>query len=192
MIRIAFLAHEKETKDICFQLAKLFDQTDWVFRHYWKASHLAKAMKEETFQIFIFDELFKTPRLESVFVHDNPDALFVYVCQNPAQVKENDKRERIFYIGKENLSADLERVAPTLLAQSKQSEVYALVYDGVHVNLPYQDIFYLEKEEKMVYFHTRKGTFHKRINMSDLEEIFAPYPCVLFGQPQTHSPVAQR
>ena len=68
MIRIAVLEYEKETKDIIFQIGKLFSNIDWTFRHFWKASDLAKAMKEEDFQIFIFDEMFKTPRLESVFV----------------------------------------------------------------------------------------------------------------------------
>ena len=43
------------------------------------------------------------------------------------------------------------------------------------VNLPYEDIYYLEKMDKMVYFHTKKGEFHKRTNMSDLEKIFSKY-----------------
>lgn len=56
MIRIAILEHEKETKEIVFLLARVFRQNDWVFRHYFKASELARKMKEESYQIFIFDE----------------------------------------------------------------------------------------------------------------------------------------
>ncbi len=43
------------------------------------------------------------------------------------------------------------------------------------VNLAYEDIYYMEKIEKMVYFYTKKGEFHQRTNMSDLEDMFAPY-----------------
>lgn len=175
MIRIAVLEYEKETKDIIFQIGKLFSNIDWTFRHFWKASDLAKAMKEEDFQIFIFDEMFKTPRLESVFVHDNPNALFVYICEDSRITKGDDQRERMFYIDKNNLSKELEILAPIILKQSSQGDVYALSYNGVHVNLPFESIYYLEKIEKMVHFHTKKGEFQKRINMSDLEKEFAPY-----------------
>ena len=175
MIRIAILEYEKETKDIIFQLAKMFHKTDWTFRHYWKASELAKAMKEESYQIFIFDEMFKNPRLESVFVHDNPNAIFIYVCSNAIQTRGNDQRARILYIEKEKIVEDLEENEKMILSQSIQNDVYSFSYSGVHVNLPYEDIYYLEKNEKMVYFHTKKGVFKKRINMSELEEVFEPY-----------------
>lgn len=42
MIKVAILEYEKETKDIVFQLSKLFVNEDWCFRHYLKASDLAK------------------------------------------------------------------------------------------------------------------------------------------------------
>lgn len=175
MIRIAILEHEKETKDIVFLLAKAFRDTDWVFRHYFKASELAKRMKEEDYQVFIFDEIFRSPRLESVFVHDNPDAVFVYLCKDPVVTKGNDDRERVFYLSKDLLASGLDSIVPGLLAQSHQNDIYTLVYDGTRVNLPYQEIYYVEKIEKMVWFHTRKGKFHKRMNMADLEKLFAPY-----------------
>ena len=175
MVRIAFLEYEKETKDIIFQLAKMFSQTDWTFRHYWKASELAKAMKKESYQIFVFDEMFKTPRLESVFVHDNPNSIFIYVCSDVEQIKAGDQRERIIYISKDHLLEDLEANKKMIMSQSLQNDVYTFSYNSVHVNLPYEDIYYLEKIEKMVYFYTKKGIFKKRINMSELESIFEPY-----------------
>ena len=79
MIKVALLEYEKETKDIVFQLSKLFTHEDWCFRHYLKASDLAKRMKEEEYQLFVFDEMFKTNRIESVFVHDNSNAIVIYV-----------------------------------------------------------------------------------------------------------------
>lgn len=176
MIRVAFLEYEKETKELAFCLAKLFSDQDWLFRHFSRASDLAKAMNQTTFHLFIFDEMFKTTRFESVFVHDNPNALFVYVCKDVKAVSRNDQRTRIFYISKENLLEDFETIAPIIEEQCKQiDDVYSLVYDGVDVNIPYEEIYYLEKMNKMVYFHTKKGEFHKRANMSDLETLFAPY-----------------
>ena len=140
MIRIAILEYEKESKEIIFQFGKIFKNVDWTFRHFWKASELAKAMKDEEYQIFVFDEMFKTPRLESVFVHDNPNALFIYICDDPTQVKGEDGRERMIYIQKNALVKDLEDKAQIIMQQARQSEMYSLVYNGVHVNLPVQDV----------------------------------------------------
>ncbi|MCF0105608.1 MAG: LytTR family transcriptional regulator [Holdemanella sp.] len=175
MIRVAFLEYEKETKDIVFILSKMFMNVDWTFRHYTKASELLKAMKEEEYNVFVFDEIFKTNRMESVFVHDNPNAIFIYVCVNPIVVKKDDQRGRIFYIEKDKLNVRLNEIRDAITSQASQKELYALSYDGIKVNLPYEEIYYLEKSEKMVYFHTKKGIFHQRINMSNLEDVFTPY-----------------
>ncbi|MBB5183777.1 LytR/AlgR family response regulator transcription factor [Catenisphaera adipataccumulans] len=175
MIRVAFLEYEKETKDVVFELAKIFRNTDWTFRHFYKASELARSMKEENYQLFVFDEMFKTPRLESAFVHDNPNAIFIYVCQDPAAVKGDDQRGRVRYVAKDRLVEDIRDLKDIIAEQCAQTDVYTLIYDGVHVNLPYEEIFYVEKMEKMVYFHTKKGVFHKRMNMSETEKEMADY-----------------
>lgn len=44
-------------------------------------------------------------------------------------------------------------------SQCIQSHVYEFNYDGVRMNLSYEDIYYLEKNEKMVYFYTKKRRF---------------------------------
>ena len=175
MVKIAILEHEKETKDIVFQLAGFFKDVDWTFRHFFKASELAKRIKEEQFQIFIFDEIFKSSRLESVFVHDNPSSIFIYVCKNPEDIRAGDMRERIHYISKENMQKDLESIKENLVGQARQKESYSLTYNGVQIDIPVEDIFYMEKVEKNVYFHTKKGEFHRRINLSALEDVFRPY-----------------
>lgn len=175
MIKVAILEREKESKDIIFLLGEYFKETDWCFRHYYKASELAKAMKNEPYQIFIFDEIFKSPRLESVFVHDNPSSLFIFVCENPQEVRDGDTRKRIHYISKSDLKNELEKIRSDIIGQSRQKEVYSLVYNGVKIDIPIEDIFYMEKIEKNVYFHTRKGLFHRRLNLMDLEKQFTPY-----------------
>jgi DNA-binding LytR/AlgR family response regulator len=60
-------------------------------------------------------------------------------------------------------------------SQCIQSHVYEFNYDGVRMNIAYEDIYYLEKNEKMVYFYTKKGVFHKRDSMNALEEIFKEF-----------------
>ena len=159
MIKVAILEYEKETKDIVFQLSKLFMHEDWCFRHYLKASDLAKRMKEEEYQLFVFDEMFKTNRIESVFVHDNPNAIVIYVCENPIKTRGDDERSRVFYISKENIADDISAYDQMIRSQCIQSHVYEFNYDGVRMNLSYEDIYYLEKNEKMVYFYTKKAFF---------------------------------
>lgn len=72
-------------------------------------------------------------------------------------MKQEDCRSRIFYLAKANLYDQVQAIAESLLAQVQQADLYMLNYDGVCVNLPYEDIYYLEKMDKMVYFHTKKG-----------------------------------
>lgn len=175
MIKIAILEHEKETKDIAFQLAGLLKEIDWTFRHFYKASELAKASKEEQYHIFIFDEIFRTPRLENVFIQDNPSALILYICQDPLALQENESRQRVLYLSKEYLKQDLERFSDLFLAQAKQNDVYSLQCGSVQVQLLIDEIYYLEKIDKNVYFHTAKGKFHRRLNLTDLEKYFESY-----------------
>ncbi len=175
MIKVAILEYEKETKDIVFQLSKIFCEQDWCFRHYTKASELAKKMHEEEYQLFIFDEMFKTARLESVFVHDNPNSIFIYVCSDVKCVQGSDQRNRVFYISKEQVAKDIQAYDSIILSQCMQSNMYELIYDGVHVNIAFEDIYYLEKDGKFVYFYTKKGKFHKRESMASLEKLFEPY-----------------
>lgn len=175
MVKIAILEHEKETKEIVFLLAGFFNKIDWTFRHFYKASLLAKAMREEEYQIFFFDEMFQTPRLESVFVHDNPTALFVYLCQDPAHKQATEQRRRVLYISKYNLKQDLIYIESQIKEQIMQKESYPLSFQGVKIDIPIEDIYYLEKVGKFVHFHTRKGEFQGRLYMADLEEEFAKY-----------------
>lgn len=175
MIRVALLEYEKESMEMVFALAKIFEEIDWTFRIFTRASDLARRMKKEEYQLFIFDEVFKTPRLESVFVHDHPHALFIYLCKNPLAVKGTDQRERVLYMNKAQIRQNVEEEKERLLSQYRQSEFYELNYDGIHVRLPFQEIYYLDKLEKMIYFHTRKGEFHERANMSDLEKKLSVY-----------------
>lgn len=175
MIRVAILEHEKPTKEIVFALGSLYDNLDWTFRHYFKASLLARKMKDEAFQVFFFDEIFRSPRLESVFIHDNPGALFVYVCADPANMTQEDNRERVLYINRDCIPAEMQRISEKLLMQARQKEVYTLTYNGVQIDVPIEDIYYLEKVDKNVLFHTRKGVFKRRMRLADMEEYFAPY-----------------
>lgn len=176
MVKIAILEHEKETKDIAFFLAGLFSEVDWTFRHFYKASALAKATREESYQIFFFDEMFDTPRFDSFFVHDNPSALFVFLCQNPQAKREKESRNRVLYLSKDHLNDDLQLYSSILMAQAAQKEAsYPLVYQGARIDIPVDDIYYLEKIGKNVHFHTRKGEFHRRLNLADLDETFSKY-----------------
>ena len=126
MINVAILEHEKESKEIIFQLGNILRKVPWTFRHYYKASELAKAAKEEDYQIFIFDEMFRTPRFESVFVHDHPAALIIYVCADPHSLQAEEERERVLYISKNRLIPDLQEIADKIQSQARQEEIYPL------------------------------------------------------------------
>lgn len=175
MIKVAILEHERETKEIAFALSNYFSTLDWTFRHFYKASELVKAMKEESYQIFFFDEVFQTPRFESVFVHDNPSSLIVYLCQDPKAKEAKETRRRVIYISKSALKSELVRIEKELMAQANQQECYSLVYQGVRIDIPIENIYYLEKIGKNVYFHTTKGEFYRRLSLNDLEAIFDKY-----------------
>ena len=52
---------------------------------------------------------------------------------------------------------------------------YLFSYNNVKVPLKISDIYYIEKEGKLLVYHTRRGEFRERKNMKDAYEIFKPY-----------------
>lgn len=175
MIRIAILEHEDETKRAVFTLARIFSKADWTFRHYYKASALAKALNDEHYDIFIFDEMFRTPRMDSVFVHDHPEAMVLYICDDPAVHEKSDHPARLFFLDRSHIEQSLEDIELELRQSAHAKDLFSLQAGGIKIELPFSDIYYMEKIEKNVYFHTAKGVFHRRENLSSLEDIFEPH-----------------
>ena len=52
---------------------------------------------------------------------------------------------------------------------------YLFSYNNVQVPLKISDIFYIEKEDKYVLYHTRRGEFRERKSMKEAAAYFEPY-----------------
>lgn len=176
MIRIAFLEKENTAKDLVFECAKVLQEIEWTFSHYTKISEFAKAEERFHFDIIFFNEVFHTPRISTSFIEHHPKRIVVY-CMN--QLTKSQKEEyptgRILYINRTQVKSEMERIKEHLLSLLRSHKEYLLSYNNVLVPLRMQDIYYIEKHEKNLIYHTTRGIFKERKTMTQAEQYFAMY-----------------
>lgn len=173
MIRVAILENERTAKDILYELGQLFQDQEWLFRTFLKASQLAHAQQREHFDIVILNGMFSNVRAQSVFVDPFEDRVVLYVCHDAKTEKLRHKR--VFYLSSDMLCEELRGKRELLLQCVRGKAEYIFSYNNVKVFLSMNDIYYLSKEDKLVQFHTRRGTFSERASMNDMEKRFTPY-----------------
>ena len=69
----------------------------------------------------------------------------------------------------------MQNIASSLYRVSRGEEEYLLSYNYVQVPIKYRDIFYIEKIDKQLIYHTQKEEFKERKNMKDAYMEFEPY-----------------
>lgn len=176
MLRVAILEKEQVAKDIIFELAKVLEGIDWGFAHFTKISEFAKAEKKQTYDVVFFNEMFHKPRISATFIEPYAHRVVVYTMSHLQDaLKEVYPTSRILFIERSCIKQELEKYHNHLRMLLKSREEYILSYNSVIVPLPIQDIFYIEKSDKYVIYHTTHGAFQERKTMSEAQAIFTEY-----------------
>ena len=170
MLRVAILETEEIAKNIIFTLGEVFKDQDWTFHYFTKLSELAKAQAQREYHLIIMQEKFDTERIASVFIHPYPERVIVFTTNNRKQ--EHAPYHRIVYIDKKNLKQELMDLGPIMKLQLLNEEEYLFSYNHVNVPLKIRDIYYIEKDNKNLIYHTKRGEFSERKNIKDAEKIF--------------------
>ena len=176
MLRIAILETEEIAKQILYIIAKYFQQEDCSCYCFTKISQFAKAEADKDFQVVFFHEKMEVPRVTQSFVLNKPQRIVIYVKSELTEIeKEILPFARIFYIQRKEISNEMLKILPYLSKLIHQQEEYLFSYNNVKVPLKISDIYYIEKEDKMLIYHTKRGEFRERKNMKDAFVFFEPY-----------------
>ncbi|MGX8852976.1 LytR/AlgR family response regulator transcription factor [Amedibacillus sp. YH-ame10] len=176
MLRVAIVETEEIAKDIMFELASLLENQEWSFQYFTKISQLANAENKKEFQIIIFHEKFEIPRVNQSFILNKPQRIVIYTKTKITKAeKEILPFSRIFYIDRVSIKHEVKRISKYIELLLKNQEEYLFSYNNVEVPLKIKDIYYIEKEDKYLIYHTKRGEFRERKNMKDANEYFKSY-----------------
>ena len=175
MLKVALLEQEEVAKNIIFELGKQFQDMEWTFQYFSSISEFIAAETKNDFILLFIHEHYDTPRfLNSIFV-SKPQRIIIFTTDRKENLYTYTSFERVLYIDRRHIKSEIKRISPSLQIAKKGEEEYLFSYNYVEFPIKYRDIFYIEKEEKQLVYHTRKGEFRERKNMKDAQQEFAPY-----------------
>lgn len=176
MLKIAVLEKESVAKDLIFECAKMLNDMEWTFSHFTKISEFAKAEESGQFDVVFFHELFYTPRVSASFVERFPQRIVIYCMEQLSDMqKEIYPMNRILFIQRRQVKSEMMRIKEHLHSLLRSHKDYLLSYNGLLIAIRIQDIYYIEKSNKNLIFHTVRGVFKERKTMMKAEEYFKNY-----------------
>jgi len=176
MLRIAVLEKEQCAKDIVFEFAKICRESEWTFAHYTKISDFAKADTKVNFDILILNEVFHTPRVSASFIEHHPKRIVIYCMEHAvSELVQDDMRGRILFIDRRQIKQEMRRIEGHLYNLLRAHKEYLLSYNNILVPLQLQDIYFIEKNEKNLIYHSARGLFRERKTMMQAEQYFSAY-----------------
>lgn len=174
MLRIAVVETEEIAKEIVFSLRLAYEE-DFVFHYYNKLSQLNKDQQDREFQLLFFHGKFDTPRVNSAFIQDYQNRLTVFCDKGDAS---NNVFEHVMHIDRNRIRDEMPRVLRSIAHFMKIEQQYFFSYNNVSIALKMHEIYYIEKDNKNLIYHTKKGEFSERKSMRDAEVFFSQYPFV--------------
>lgn len=173
MLRVAVIEKDVFAKDLIFSLSKILDD-EFSFVHYEKISEFIKHNKSEDFDVIILNEAYNNIRVTSALEYQKSNAVVIYCSQEDIE-KEYSPYTRIFTIHVDNYIEDLKKIKPFLQERLNSHKEYFFNYNGVKIRLKFHDIYYIEKEEKNLVYHTKKGDFQERGSIAKKSIELEPY-----------------
>lgn len=179
MLRVAIIETESVAKDVIFELALLLQEQEWTFQYFTKISEFAKADIEKNFQFLVFHENLEIPRVTQSFIIQHPQRIVMYMKSKLSNVQRDIiPFSRIFYVNRNQIHEELQRIAPMIKKLVKGEEEYLFSYNNVKVPLRIRDIRYIEKQGKYLIYHSKRGQFRERRSMKDIYVNFEKYDFV--------------
>lgn len=172
MIRIAILEKEQCAKDIIYELGKIITETEWSFACYTKISQLVKADETRCFDLIILHEMFCVSRVKASLITHHPRRLLIYCMETDQKDDADQTFDQILYINRRHMKQELTRITPYLHAFLRMHREYTLSYRNVMLTLQMADIYYIEKQDKNIIFHSARGAFKERKTLREAETYF--------------------
>ncbi len=176
MLRVAILESEEMVKNILFILGDILKDEDWTFQYFAKLSQFVKAQQQKEYQILILQDKFDTQRIAGIFIQPYPERVVIFTTLEEKRYEhEVGNFERILYIDRRRLRHEFQRIDPFVRNLLANQEEYFFSYNHISVPLKISDIYYIEKDNKNLVYHTKRGEFSERKSIKDAEKYFEKY-----------------
>lgn len=173
MLRIAIVENSDFAKNIIFALSKILDD-EFSFVHFEKISEFIKKKKTKDFDVIILNEAYNNIRVTSALEYQKSNAIIIY-CSYEEVTLAHSPYTRIFTINSNRYNEDLKAIQPYLQERLNNHKEYFFSYNGVKIRLKFHDIYYIEKEEKNLVYHTKLGEFQERGSIAKKSEELEAY-----------------
>lgn len=173
MLKIAIIEKEQFAKDAIFALQKIV-KDEFSFVYYEKISEFIKLNKTDSFDVIILNEAYNNIRVSDALNYQKSNTVIIY-CSEEEVHNEHAMYSRIFTIYKKEYQKDLLRLQTLLEERLNKHKEYLFSYNGVSIKLKYHDIYYIEKEDKYLVYHTKKGNFYERGTITTKSEELANF-----------------
>lgn len=173
MLRVAIIEKAAFAKDLIFALSKILDD-EFSFLHFERISEFIRSNKAKDFDIIILNEAYNNIRVTDALEYQKSNTIVIY-CSSEEYERVYTPYTRIFTIYVEDYLNDLERLKPFLQERLNNHKEYFLNYNGVSIRFKYHDIYYIEKEEKYLVYHTSLGNFNERGSIAKKSEELEQY-----------------
>lgn len=172
MYHVSVIATPAHAKEVIFELRHIFDMQDWTYQYFEKISDYFKVNPNTN--IVILDEEYFNERVRNSIIFNN-EQIIIIINMEKEKPEMYTSYQRFFYIQRNALQLSMNKIKQPLLKILEKQDYYLLSYNGVEVKLKLNDIYYIEKIDKNLYYHTRQGIFSERGSMKDKEEEFSKY-----------------
>ncbi len=176
MLKVVVVEKKAIAKDIIFGIRDILND-EFTFTYYTKIVDFVHDHHLNEYDLIIMDEAYNNVRISSALNLKKNSAVLIYTGfdYNPSMVSIYAK---MFFINKLDLEGELNRIKGALNVQLLKHNEYYFSYNGLVVKLKYRDIYYVEKDDKNMVYHTKKGEFYQRGSIAKLAEDFLPYDFV--------------
>ncbi|MEG0093352.1 MAG: LytTR family DNA-binding domain-containing protein [Erysipelotrichaceae bacterium] len=171
MLKVAIVTKKSAAKDIIFSFGELLIDWEWTFRYYDKITNYAKA-NDIKYDILVLSAEYNTKRIYDSLMKNHKDQIILFVMDKKPEVY---RQGRMFYIDENDIELTLNEIKSELLRKLITKNEYHLNYNGINIRLSYDDILYIEKVNKNLVYHTKRGLFEERASLIHKEDVFNKY-----------------
>lgn len=176
MFRIAIVETDTISKDLLFEIGKILQDYDWTFSCFPSIMDFFKKEKCTTFDVVILHEQYQTNRIyESLIKHKTYQVIFTYDHVIHQLFPD------VSYLSRKNISSQTSYLKDLILPIIKRQEPSFMFDREISFMIKPDDIQYIEKQDKLLIFHTSRGELKSRGNMIDMVSYYKEFDFI-----QTH------
>lgn len=171
MLKVAVVETKEVAKEIIYDLQDVLMDYDWEFHCYANLSQFANQEDLRRIDILVLPKRYNRQRVYHALIEPHPNMVVICTCENT----EDGMISQILYINVDRIEDELNKNKEEILKRLKGRDILFFQYNQVKVPLKIMDIAYLEKEDKLIVYHTRRGIFKERGSIYEKAEMLAPY-----------------